>query len=129
MRGGHTVVNTHITTGQDFFTTVIPNECDCIVSNPPYSRKKDVIKRLCELGKPFAMLLNASGVFDNKVMFEIARQYQLEIMYIYPRINFIKNGEIKNGTMFQSCYLCKGVLPNNLMFEYYERNNDWSDDE
>jgi len=126
---GYNVTNTHICQGEDFFKTPIPERCECIVSNPPYSRKKEVIKRLCELGKPFAMLLNASGVFDNKVMFEIAKQYQLEIMYIYPRISFIHNGEITKGTMFQSCYLCKGVLPNNLMFEHYDRNNDWSDNE
>lgn len=37
-----------------------PN-CDYIISNPPYSLKGDVIDRLFEIGKPFAMLVGVVG--------------------------------------------------------------------
>lgn len=53
---GHNVINTHIDTGIDFFNCDIP-KCDYIISNPPYSCKGDVLDRLFQLGKPFAMLL------------------------------------------------------------------------
>ena len=46
------VVYSHIDNGEDFFTMKVP-ECDYIVSNPPYSRRDDVLRRLFEIGKPF----------------------------------------------------------------------------
>ena len=54
---GFTVIHGHMRTGQDFFTVPVP-DCDYIISNPPYSRKGEVIKRLYEIGKPFDMLIN-----------------------------------------------------------------------
>lgn len=45
-----------ISDGLDFFTYE-PPEYDCIVSNPPFTQKDAVLKRLYELGKPFAVLL------------------------------------------------------------------------
>lgn len=49
---GFNVIYGHISTGQDFFDIEVP-ECDYIISNPPYSLKGDVFKRLFELKKPF----------------------------------------------------------------------------
>ena len=49
------VVYGHIRTGQDFFQSDVP-ECDYIVSNPPYSLKNEVLKRLYEIGRPFAIV-------------------------------------------------------------------------
>ena len=62
---GFHVIHGHIQTGQDFFKVPVP-ECDYIISNPPYSLKGKVIKRLYEIGKPFAMLINFQGIFDSK---------------------------------------------------------------
>ena len=46
---GFSVIFGHIQTGQDFFQAAIP-DCDYIVSNPTYSMKGEVIKRLYEIG-------------------------------------------------------------------------------
>ena len=54
--GGSSVVRSDISDGLDFFTYE-PPEYDCIVSNPPFTQKDAVLKRLYELGKPFAVLL------------------------------------------------------------------------
>jgi hypothetical protein len=32
-------------------------EFDCIVSNPPFTLKDKILKKLYEIGKPFAVLL------------------------------------------------------------------------
>ena len=45
---GHNVINGHIETGQDFFEVEVP-DCDYIVSNPPYSLKGSVFKKLFEI--------------------------------------------------------------------------------
>ena len=53
---GHEVVFSHIFTGQDFFEYE-PEHWDIIVSNPPFSRKREVVERCLALEKPFALLV------------------------------------------------------------------------
>ena len=52
-RVGHNVINTHIIDGFDFFE-LMPPTCDYIISNPPFSCKIEVFKRLFKMGIPFA---------------------------------------------------------------------------
>ena len=56
---GHKVIATHIFNGEDFFD--LDYECDYIISNPPYTLKTEVLNRLFELDKPFAMLVGVVG--------------------------------------------------------------------
>lgn len=56
---------THISNGEDFFQLEVP-ECDYIISNPPYSVKGDVLQRLFDIGKPFAMLVGVVGLFESQ---------------------------------------------------------------
>lgn len=51
------VINTHIDTGENFFYYEPEEDYDIIISNPPFSCKDDILKRLYELDKPYAMLL------------------------------------------------------------------------
>lgn len=48
-------------TGKSFFSCKYP-EFDISVSNPPFSLKLNVFKRLFSIGKPFAMLMNMMAV-------------------------------------------------------------------
>ena len=119
---GFKVIYGHIETGQDFFEVDIP-ECDYIISNPPYSLKGQVFKKLYEIGKPFAMLINFQGIFDHKERFEMFKNNRVEMLWLSPRVNFIKQGEYKpSGVPFQSGYLCSGIFKNQLNFEYLDKN-------
>jgi len=69
---GNTVINSHIDTGHDFFKYE-PEQYDVIVTNPPFSKKDAVLKRLYELGKPFAVLLPLNSL-QGKARFEIFKQ-------------------------------------------------------
>ena len=51
------VLHSHIDEGQNFFYYEPEENYDIIISNPPFSQKDDVLKRLYELNKPYAMLL------------------------------------------------------------------------
>jgi len=53
---GYNVIRSHIDEGKDFFSFE-PDDYDIIISNPPFSIKDDILKRLYELDKPFAILL------------------------------------------------------------------------
>ena len=54
---GYKVIYSHIDNGQNFFTFEPEERYDFIVSNPPFSIKDQILKRLRELNKPFAILL------------------------------------------------------------------------
>lgn len=118
---GHTVIATHIWTGTDFFNCEIP-ECDYIISNPPYSKKTEVIERLFEIGKPFAMLMGIVGLFESQKRFNMFKNNNFEIMYLNKRVSFFQ--DYKDPKSFPSwnppygtVYLCKDILPNSIVFE------------
>jgi hypothetical protein len=46
---------------RDFFTEP-PHEWDMIVSNPPFSQVKEVMKKLSEYDKPFIMIMPSSKI-------------------------------------------------------------------
>ena len=116
------VIYGHIETGQDFFKVDIP-KCDYIISNPPYSLRGEVFKRLIEVGKPYAMLINCQGIFDNKNRFEMFKNNRTEMLWLSPRVNYIKLYDCKaSGVPFQSGYLCSGIFKEQLNFEYLDKS-------
>ena len=54
---GFKVITTHIDNGENFFFYEPNCHYDVIISNPPFSCKDLILKRLQELGKPYAILL------------------------------------------------------------------------
>lgn len=120
VRHGFQVVYGHIRTGQDFFQSYVP-ECDYIVSNPPYSLKGQVIRRLYEIGRPFAMLLNFQGIFDSKERFRMFYENRVEMLWLSPRVEYTGKGmEKAKRVPFQSGYLCSGICKNQLEFAYLD---------
>lgn len=116
---GHTVIATHINTGTDFFKCKLP-ECDYIISNPPYSCKAEVFQRLFEIGKPFAMLVGVVGLFESQKRFEMFANNDFEILYMNRRIAYFKDYAEQKPSLnppFSSVYLCKDMLPKQIVFE------------
>lgn len=119
---GFKVIYGHIETGQDFFEVEVP-KCDYIISNPPYSLKGKVFERLYKIGIPFGMLINFQGIFDHKDRFELFRNNKVEMLWLSPRVNYIKPNETKaSGVPFQSGYLCSEIFEDSLNFEYLNKN-------
>lgn len=121
---GFQVVYGHIQMGQDFFQVPVP-ECDYIVSNPPYSQKNEVLKRLYEIGKPFAMLVNFQGIFDSRERFQLFKERRVEMLWLNPRVNYIsEDGTPMRGAPFQSGYLCSGICEGQLEFEFLDKGDE-----
>ena len=68
---GHSVYFSHLDFNEDFFTFTPDFHYDYIISNPPYSKKGEVLKRLFELKKPFAMLVGVVGLFESQDRFKM----------------------------------------------------------
>lgn len=116
---GFSVVNSHISQGLDFFEVNIP-KVNYIISNPPYSVKGKVFKRLFEIGIPFAMLVGSVGIFESKERFNMFKENPVELMYFNKRVSYYKDyGELTPSSHppFASIYVCKGILPKQIVFE------------
>lgn len=122
---GHSVFFSHQENGGDFFKFEPKHEYDYIISNPPYSVKYEVFKRLFELDKPFAMLVGVVGIFESKKRFNLFKDNKFEIMYFDKRISYFKDYEKPNDTKlnppFSSVYICSRILPQQILFEELNR--------
>jgi hypothetical protein len=89
----------------DFFES---NEGDIIVSNPPFSKCKDILNRLKILDKPFILILPCSKICTSYFR-ENFKDSKDPIQIIIPRkrIQFLKNGnELLNKCNFDCFYYC-----------------------
>lgn len=122
IESGHRVIYTHIDTGENFFEYEPEENYDFIISNPPFSIKDDVIKRLYELNKPYAMLLPIPSLQGQK---RFPYMKDCQALIFDKRIEYYKDKQYKEtqkGVSFGSFYLCKDFLPNDLIFEELDKN-------
>lgn len=101
---GYEVVSTDLydrgygTPGVDFLqTTKLPDGCDWIITNPPYSLSDEFIKHAMDIlphGGRYVALLNLSYLAGKKRFKEIYREGYLDIVHVFSgRINCYKNNE------------------------------------
>jgi len=115
---GHFVKHSHISEGKDFFET--KEECDYIISNPPYSLKAGILENLFQRKIPFAMLVGVVGLFESQRRFEFFKENNFEIMYFNKRVSYFKNYEEVKPEVnppFSSVYVCQNILPKQIVFE------------
>jgi len=98
----------------DFFES---NKGDIVVSNPPFSKTKEVLTRLKELQKPFILIL-PSGKINTQYVRENYKNQGLQIIIPRKRIQFVKNGnELQNKCNFDCFYYCyKLGLPHDIIW-------------
>lgn len=115
---GHDVLYSHIETGQDFFNYVPEKEYDAIISNPPYSKRNEVLERCYLLNKPFMLLMNYSGLFDNRKRFNLFRDNGVELFILRGRTAFTRRSNGFTATpMFQSVYVCHDVFNEKIVYQ------------
>ena len=114
---GNMVIAGHVDNGKNFFNYE-PEYYDIIVTNPPFSCKDEVISRLYELNKPFAILLPLNSL-QGKTRYENFKN-GIQLLAFDQRIDFHDPNHMdkpNKGTPFASAYFCRDVLPNDLILE------------
>lgn len=113
-KNGFEVVCSHLDKNQDFFLYQ-PDRWDILISNPPFSQKNAVLKRSCDLGKPFALLLPTTSI-QGKTRFDIFNN-DIQLLCFDQRIDFYTGNNFDSpakGVAFASSYFCRGLLPSKL---------------
>ena len=115
------VFNGHISTGEDFFSYEDPiGDVDVIVSNPPYSKRNAIFKRIYSWGIPYALLINTNGLFDAKCRTDLFRENGVELLIPKGRVKFITQNGIQGRPNFQAIYVCNRILDEKIVFSDYE---------
>lgn len=114
---GYKVIYSHIDSGQDFFEYEPKEHYDYIISNPPFSKKLEVLDRLYKLHKPFAMLMNIECL-NYQIVGEFFLDKTLQLLIVDKKVSF--DG---NTASFNTSYFCNKILPQQLIFEHLEHNN------
>lgn len=112
---GFNVVYSHIDYGQDFFTYE-PDVWDVLISNPPFTGKTEIFRRVLNFGKPFALLMSVLWLNDAtpvKVFRSSGRKLQL--LMFDKRMDF-KNQPVGKFINFMSDYFCCDFLPEQIVF-------------
>lgn len=122
---GYKTIRSSLKDGQDFFKYE-PSSWDIIISNPPFSIKDKIIKRLYSFDKPFAVLLPLNSL-QGKTRYKYFEQ-GIQLLSFDSRICYHNPNNMKiviKGTPFASAYFCRGLLPKDLIVERlntYERS-------
>lgn len=114
---GFNVIYSHIWYGQDFFNYEPNVEYDYIISNPPFTRKLDVLKRLYQLNKPFAMIMGLP-ILNYQEIGKFFLDKELQLLIFDKKVSF--DG---NTASFNNSYFCYKILPKDIMFEHLKHNN------
>ena len=114
---GYSVTYGHIETGQDFFEYDRP-QGDILVSNPPFSKRNAIFKKLYEWDMPFALIINFNGLFDSKQRADIFREHKVEMLIPRGRMKFFhRDRGFLNSPNFQSIYVCNHLLDKQIVFD------------
>jgi type I restriction-modification system DNA methylase subunit len=114
---GNKVIYSHIWNGQDFFKYTPEEEYDCIISNPPFTRKLEVLEKLYQIGKPFAMVLGLP-ILNYQEVGCFFLDKELQLLIVDKKISF--DG---NTASFNNSYFCHKLLPKDIIFKHLEHNN------
>jgi len=132
-REGFDVSYSHIQTGTDFFSIANLSDYDAVVSNPPFSKKEPILKRLFESKVPFAMILNLNGIFDSRKRWDLYSSNDFELLIPKGRIRFFNDDCDGSAPQFQAGYVCHDILDRQIVFtnDYYRQLewDDWRNDE
>ena len=96
--------------------------CDVLITNPPYSKKDEFLRRAFEIGKPFAFLMPLTALEGIK-RGALFKKYGIQLIIPNRRINFITPSGKGSGAWFQTAWFCwKLNLPQDLMFVELNRS-------
>jgi len=113
------VIATHINQGFDFFEFE-PDNWDVIVSNPPFTRKRQFFERALSFNKPFALIM-ANTWLNDAAPKQLFKDKDLQLLMFDKRMEFIQPNAKQTGKItFSSSYYCWNFLPKQIIMESFD---------
>ena len=118
------VIFSHIENGENFYTHEPKEHWDIIISNPPFSNKKEIFERAFSFNKPFALIMSVTWLNDSspKILWK-KHNSDMQLMLFDERMRFYApNGEKMGSPTFGSAYFCRDFLPKQIVL-YEEKSS------
>jgi hypothetical protein len=110
------VVYSHLDKGQDFYKYE-PDHWDIIVSNPPFTGKRQIFERALSFNKPFALIMTNTWLNDSAPK-QLFKNKELQLLMFDKRMKFhMANGTDNSKITFSSSYYCWNFLPKQIIME------------
>lgn len=109
------VVRSHIEYWQDFFEYQ-PEERDIMISNPPFTWKREIFERALSFWKPFALLMSNTWLNDSAPK-QLFKDKDLQLLMFDKRIEYSGDKKIT----FSSSYYCRNLLPKQIIMEFLNK--------
>lgn len=113
LKGHCEIILSNLEIGLDFYNYK-PKDWDMILTNPPFSNRTNLMKRLVSFNKPF-VILQATQYFNNQHAVNMLSEFNNDFQFILPRtrmsfLTYKKETDrvesSKNGASFYSFWLC-----------------------
>lgn len=119
---GFNVVFSHIDFGQDFYNYE-PEKWDILISNPPFTRKKEIFERALSFNKPICLLMTLAWLNDSAPA-KIFEKKELQLLMFKQRMQFNRNDNQKKQINFSSAYFCWNFLPKQIIITNLDKKGD-----
>ena len=107
------VIFSHIDNWQDFYNYEPKEHFDIIISNPPFTNKKQFFERALSFNKPICLLMTLTWLNDSwpKIVF---KDKDLQLLMFDKRISYINAW---SSPTFSSAYYCHDFLEKQIIME------------
>ena len=110
------VVYSHLDEGQDFYKYE-PDHWDVLISNPPFTGKRQIFERALSFNKPFALIMTNTWLNDSAPK-QLFKNKELQLLMFDKRMKFhMANGTDNSKITFSSSYYCWNFLPKQIIME------------
>lgn len=109
------VIHSHISNKEDFFLYEPKEHWDVIISNPPFTNKREIFERALSFNKPFALIMSNTWLNDSAPK-QLFMQKDLQLLMFDKRMEF-DNGVASNKITFSSSYYCWNFLPKQIIMK------------
>lgn len=116
------VVYSHIKYGEDFYKhEPIKGKWDLIISNPPFTGKKETFERAYSFNKPFALIAPVDWLNDT-APYKVFYKNDMQLLLFNERMTF-KNQPAGKQINFKGIYYCRNFLPEQLIIRDFSNRN------
>jgi hypothetical protein len=113
------VIHSHINNGEDFNLWQPQENWDVIISNPPFTSKRETFERALSFNKPFALIMTNTWLNDSAPK-QLFSEKDLQLLMFDKRIEF-QTSHIKNKITFSSSYYCWNFLPKQIIMRELQK--------